>query len=73
MITLFSSKSYTREDYKWLMHFLQIGLSLSHCDEDKQCQNCERKQACGDLARFYHFVSNKVDSGAGRSGKRQAD
>lgn len=73
MITLFSSTSYTREDYKWLMRVLQTGLSLNYCDEDKQCQNCERKQACGDLARFYHFVSNKVDSGADRSGKRQAD
>lgn len=73
MITLFSSTSYTREDYKWLRHVLQTVLSLNYCDEDKQCQNCERKQACGDLARFYRFVSYKVDSGAERRGKRQAD
>lgn len=73
MITLFSSNNYTEEDYKWLMRVMQTGLSHTFCGEDKQCQTCECKKACGDLARFYHFVCNKIDSGAERRGKRQAD
>ena len=73
MITLFSSTSYTAADYKWLRLVLQSGLAYYPCGEAPNCHSCEHKSACGDLARFYHFVSNKVDSGACRSGKRQAE
>ena len=73
MITLFSSTSYTAEDYKWLGLVLQSGLAYYHCSEAPNCHSCEHKIACGDLERFYAFVSNKVDSGADRIGKRQAE
>lgn len=73
MITLFSSTSYTAADYKWLKSVLQTGLASRTCSETPDCNTCEHRNACGDLVRFYHFVSNKADSGAGRSGKRQAD
>ena len=73
MITLFSSTSYTKEDYKWLRLMLQSGLTSCVCSEAPDCHTCEHKIACGDLERFYAFVSNKADSGVDRSGKRQAD
>lgn len=73
MITLFSSTSYTSADYKWLRGVLQTGLTHCTCSESPDCHSCEHKIACGDLERFYAFVSNKIDSGAERRGKRQAD
>ena len=73
MITLFSSTSYTAADYKWLRSVLQSGLTHCTCSEEPDCPSCYHKNACGDLARFYAFVSNKVDSYAERRGKRQAD
>lgn len=73
MITLFSSTSYTAEDYKWLRLVLQSGLDCCTCSEAPDCHSCEHKNACGDLERFLAFVSNKADSGAVRHGKRQAD
>lgn len=73
MITLFSSTSYTAADYKWLRLVLQSGLAYYPCSEAPNCHSCEHKNACGDLERFYAFVSDKVDYGADRSGKRQAE
>lgn len=73
MITLFSSTSYTAADYKWLRSVLQSGLTCCTCSESPDCHSCEHKNACGDLERFYAFVSNKADSGSDRHGKRQAD
>ena len=73
MITLFSSTSYTAADYKWLRLVLQSGLAYYPCGEEPNCHSCEHKNARGDLERFYAFVYNKVDCGADRSGKRQAE
>ena len=73
MITLFSSTSYTAADYKWLRLVLQSGLAHCTCSEASNCHSCEHRNACGDLERFYAFVSNKADSGVYRHGKRQAD
>lgn len=73
MITLFSSNSYTPADYKWLAAVLNTGIINSTCSEAPDCSSCEHKTACGDMVRFYRFVSNKSESGAGHRGKRQAD
>lgn len=73
MITLFSSTSYTAADYKWLMAVLQTGLTHCTCSEIPDCVACEHRNACGDLARFYAFVSNKVDSGADRHGNSDTE
>ena len=73
MITLFSSTSYTQADYKWLRFVLQTGLIRSTCIAIPDCNTCEHRNACVDLARFYAFVSNKVDSGAGRHGNSDTE
>lgn len=73
MITLFSSNSYTSADYKWLAAVLNTGMVYSSCSEAPDCPSCEHKNACGDMVRFYRFVSNKAESGVDRRGKRQAD
>lgn len=73
MITLFSSNSYTSADYKWLAAVLNTVMVYSSCSEAPDCSSCEHKNACGDMVRFYHFVSNKAESGVYRRGKRQAD
>ena len=73
MITLFSSNSYTPADYKWLAAVLNTGMIYSSCSEVQDCSSCEHKNACGDMVRFYRFVSNKSESGVDRRGKRQAD
>ena len=73
MITLFSSTSYTAEDYKWLADVLNAGMIYSPCTKAPECQSCEHKKACADIMRFYRFVSNKAEYGVDRRGKRQAD
>ena len=73
MITLFSSTSYTAADYKWLRLVLQSGLAYYPCSEAPNCHSCEHKIACGDLERFYAFVSDKVDYGADRQGNSDTE
>ena len=73
MITLFSSTSYTPSDYKWLRLVLKSGLTCYTCSKEPDCYSCEHKNACGDLARLYAFVSNKVDSGADRHGNSDTE
>lgn len=73
MITLFSSTSYTSADYEWLKWVLEFGLTSCVCSEAPDCHTCEHKIACGDLVRFYAFVSNKADSGVDRLDKSAYD
>lgn len=73
MITLISSNSYTSADYKWLAAVINTGVVYSSCSEAPGCSSCEHKNACGDMVRFYRFVSNKAELGVDRRGKRQAD
>ena len=73
MIRLLSSTSYTPADYKWLRLVLNSGLTCCVCSEAADCHTCEHKIACGDLERFYAFVSNKADSDSDCHAKRKAD
>ena len=73
MITLFSSKSYTDEDYRYITAVLDSGLTEIFCGGETECQSCSHKSACADIARLYRYVCNKVLTGADHRGKRQAD
>lgn len=72
MITLYSSTNYTAEDYRYLFEALERGMFLCECGAS-DCQACGHRVACSDLMRFYRFVGKRVESGADRRGKRQAD
>lgn len=73
MITLFSSTSYTTEDYRYITAVLDSGLTETLCAGETECQSCAHKAACADITRFYRYVCNKALTCADRRGKRQAD